>query len=203
MAADLTRARAPCDRRAWGPRAATLLAILLLSAPSAAQAHVKVVPGVTAPALKAAFLYNFANFAEWPVDALAPGQRLSLCVIGDGAVADALVQAVQGRGVDNHELRAEALATDGPILGCHLLYISGLDPKASAQLLDALNGKSVFTVGDGDRFAEAGGVAQLILENGRVRFLVNMAAARRARLKISFKVLSLATIIKDPTDAQR
>ena len=136
---------------------------------------------MTAPALKAAFLYNFAKFAEWPADALAPGQRLSLCVVGDNAVADALEQTIKGRDVDNHELTVEVIKADGPIRSCHLLYVSGLDRKQAGQLLDSLKNTSIFTVSDGDQFAEMGGVAQLILENDRMRFAVNVGAARRAR----------------------
>jgi len=191
----LTRRRPVLPR--LGHLATVLAALLLSSAPAGAQS-------VTAPALKAAFLYNFANFTEWPADALAPGQRLSLCVIGDNAVADALEQTIKGRGVDNHELTVTVIkAADSGILSCHLLYVSGVDPKRTDQLLFALSGSSVFTVGDGDRFAELGGVAQLILENGRMRFGVNVEAARRAHLKISSKLLSLARIIKDPNDGQR
>lgn len=193
----------PEARGAWGRLATVLAALLLWNAPCVARAYGEVPRGVTASALKAAFLYNFANFAEWPAEALAPGQRLSLCVVGDNAVADALEQVIKGRTVDKHELTVEVIKADGPVLACHLLYISGLDAKRSAQLLDALNGTSVFTVGDGDQFAEAGGVAQLILENGRMRFVVNMGAAHRAHLKISSKLLSLATIIKDQHDVQR
>jgi hypothetical protein len=182
----------------WRGRLAVALAALLLwCAPVRAQ-------GVTAPALKAAFLYNFANFTEWPADVLAPGHRLSLCVIGDNAVADALEQTIKGRGVDNHELTVTVIkAADGPILLCHLLYIGGVDTKRTDQLLFALSGTSVFTVGDGDRFAELGGVAQLILESGRMRFGINVEAARRAHLKISSKLLSLAKIIKDSNDVPR
>ena len=191
-------------RSAWGRLAVALAALLLLSTSADAQAYGEVVPGVTASALKAAFLYNFANFTEWPADVLAPGQPLSLCVMGDNAVADALEQTIKGRGVDNHELTVKVIkAADAPILSCHLLYVSGLDARRTALLLYALNGKSVFTVGDGDRFAEEGGIAQLILENDRMRFAVNVAAAHRGKLKISSKLLSLAKIIKDPTDVQR
>jgi hypothetical protein len=175
-----------------------LAALLLLwSAPVGAQR-------VTAPALKAAFLFNFVNFIEWPADILAPGQRLSLCVIGDTAVADALEQTIKGRSVDDHALTLSVMkVADGPVLQCHLVYVGDPDARRTDQLLFALSGTSIFTVGDGDRFAEAGGVAQLILENGHIRFAVNIGAARRARLKISSKLLSLATIIKDPTDVQR
>jgi len=188
----------PRARRTWGRLAAVLAALLLLwSAPLGAQR-------VTAPALKAAFLFNFVNFIEWPADVLAPGQRLSLCVIGDTAVADALAQTIKGRSVDNHTLTLSVMnATDRPVLQCHLLYVGSSDAKGPDQLRFAVSGSSIFTVGDGNRFAETGGVAQFIVENGRVRFAVNVDAARRAHLKISSKLLSLATIIKDPTDVPR
>jgi hypothetical protein len=190
-------------RPAWSRLAAPLAALLLLSTADI-QAYGEVVPGVTASVLKAAFLYNFANFTEWPVDVLAPGQQLSLCVIGDNAVADALEHTIKGRGVDNHELIVKVIkAADGPLLSCHLLYVSGFDLKRTDQLLFALSGTSIFTVSDDDRFAEIGGVAQLVLENERMRFTVNVGAARRAHLKISSKLLSLAKIIKDPNDVQR
>ena len=157
---------------------------------------------VSAAALKAAFLYNFAKFAVWPADILAPGQRLSLCVVGDDAVADALGQTIKGHTIEGHELAVQVVNADGPIRSCHLLYVDGLDVKRSTQLIEALKGASAFTVSDGDKFAELGGVAQLILENNRMRFAVNIASAQRARLQLSSKLLSLATIVKDGHDVQ-
>jgi len=157
----------------------------------------------TAAVLKAAFLYNFAKFTEWPSDSLAPGQRLSLCVVGDSAVADALEETIKGRAVEGHELTVRVVKTDGLLRSCHMLYVSGLDAKQSAQLLEALKGAPVFTVGDGDKFAETGGVAQLILENDRMRFAINVTSARRARLNLSSKLLSLAKIIRDERDVPR
>src|SRR4029078_2653324 len=97
-------------------------------------------------------------------------------------VADALEQTIKGRGVDNHELVVQVIKPEGPIRSCHLLYVSGLDAKRTSDLLTALSVTAVFPVGDGDRFAQMGGVAQLILENDRMRFGMNVEAARRARL---------------------
>jgi len=185
-----------CHQRArgrWAP-VALVVTSLLWSGSAAAES-------VTAPTLKAAFLYNFAKFAEWPASALAPGQRLSLCVVGDNAVAEALEQTIKGRGVDSHELTVEIVKADGPIRSCHLLYVSGLERKQAGQLLTSLKSTAVFAVSDADHFAEMGGVAQLIQDNGRMRFAVNIEAARRAQLKISSKLLSLAQIVKDDADA--
>ena len=187
---DMSATSAPRRRR--GVRLSVVVAIFALawSGPAAAQ-------GVSGTALKAAFLYNFAKFAEWPADVLAPGQKISLCVLGDNAVADALERTIKGHSAESHELTVQAIGADSPIRSCHLLYIGGLDVKGAIQLIEALNGASVFTVSDCDRFAELGGVAQLILESDRMRFAINVAAAQRARLQLSSKLLSLATIVKD------
>ena len=151
----------------------------------------------TVSAVRAAFLYNFAKFAEWPADALAPGQKLSLCVLGDNAVADALEQTIKGHTIENHELTVQVVRAGWPIPSCHLLYVGELDAKGAIQLIEALKGAPVLTVSDCDKFAELGGVAQLILESGRMRFAINVAAAQRARLQLSSKLLSLAKIVKD------
>jgi hypothetical protein len=180
-----------------GRRLVTLVVLLALSArPLAAQ------PAATAAALKAAFLVNFAKFAEWPADALAPGQRLALCVAGDTAVADALELIIKRRAVEGHELTVQVVKPDGPLRACHLLYVGGLDNTKSARLIETLHGAPVFSVSDAPRFAEAGGVAQLILEDNRMRFAINVAAAREARLHISANLLSLATIIRETRHGQ-
>ena len=78
-----------------------------------------------------------------------------------------------------------------------MLYVGGVDSKQFAQLLESARDTPVFTVGDGEKFAERGGVAQLVLENDRMRFTINTAAAQRARLTLSSRLLSLASIVKE------
>ena len=171
--------------------AAVAMMALSMSARSYAQS-------ATAAALTSAFLYNFAKFTEWPADSLAPGQRIALCVLGDNAVASALEQTIKGHAIESHELTVELLKPDASAARtCHLLYMSGLDEKRSAQLIESLKSAPVLTASDANRFAELGGVAQLTLENGRMRFAINVSAAQRARLQLSSKLLSLARIVKD------
>jgi hypothetical protein len=152
---------------------------------------------VAVSVLKAAFLYNFAKFSEWPADVLAPGQRLAMCVVGDAAVADALGDTIKGHVIDGHELTVAVLEADESASGCHLLYVSASEAKRSAVLLLSARSLSVFTVSDADRFAESGGVAQLIVENDRMRFAINLEAAQRGRVQLSSKLLALAKIVKD------
>ena len=145
----------------------------------------------------AAFLYNFAKFTEWPADRLGAGETLSMCVVGDFPVADALEMTIKGRSVEGHPLAVQLLKADGPLRTCHLVFVGGSESKRSAEILQTLRGASVLSVGDAPSFAEIGGVAQLILENDRMRFAVNVSAAQTARLQMSSKLLSLATIVRD------
>jgi hypothetical protein len=182
----------PAPSRRRGGRLGVLIAIFAFMWNGAVAAQ-----GVSGTAIKAAFLYNFAKFADWPADILAPGKRLSLCVLGDNALADALEQTIKGHTIESHELTVQVITADGPIRSCHLLYVGGLDVKGAIQLIESLKGAAVFTVSDGDKFAESGGVAQLILEKDKMRFAINISAAQRARLQLSSKLLSLAKIVKD------
>jgi hypothetical protein len=182
-----------CAAGARWPRllcGAVVLVTSSLAAPSYGQS-------ATAPALTSAFLYNFATFTEWPADSLAPGQRLAMCVIGDNAVAAALEQTIRGHTIESHELTVELLKPDASARACHVLYVSAVDEKRSSQLIDSLKTAAVLTASDAEHFAELGGVAQLTLENGRMRFTINVTAAQRAHLQLSSKLLSLARIIKD------
>ena len=158
---------------------------------------------IAAPALKAAFLYNFAKFTEWPSDALVPGQRLSLCVVGDDNVADALEQTIRGHAIEGHELTLTVAKPDAVILSCHLLYVSASDVKRAAPLLARAAHFPIFTVSDADRFAESGGIAQLILEDDRMRFAINVTSAKRSRLNLSSKLLNLAQVINGGLDGRR
>ena len=152
----------------------------------------------TAPALKAAFLYNFAKFTEWPDDVIAPDDPLMLCVINDPAVGVMLVDLTKGRSIEGHALVVSTPKPDSAVLAsCHLLFTSGLDTARSGALLESIAGKSVLTVSDLDKFAQHGGVAQLVVDKGTMGFSVNLGAMRRARILLSSKLLSLARIVKD------
>jgi hypothetical protein len=182
--------------RSWTTAAALLAAVYGTTSADAQTASVT--------AVKAAFLYNFAKFTEWPIDALSPGQRLSLCVVGDANVADALEQTIRGHVIDGHELTVQVVKADTPTAPtCRLLYLGAADLKRSSWLLAAFRTSPVLTVSDGDDFAKNGGIVQLISENDRIRFAINVTAAERAGLRLSSRLLGLATIVKDDLDVKR
>jgi hypothetical protein len=152
---------------------------------------------ITAPMLKAAFLYNLAKFAEWPPDVVVSGGPITLCVLGDAAVADILAESVKGHNIEQHAVIVSRITPEGPVRTCQLLYLSGLDPSHTVHVLESVTGAAVFTVSDLDRFAQMGGVAHLFMEGGRMRLAINLDAGQRARLHISSKLLALAKIVKD------
>ena len=153
--------------------------------------------------MKAAYLYNFVKFSEWPADAGAPDIPLTLCVLGDDAVQIQLEQAVKGHKVGGHPLNVIRISIDGALRSCHILYVTGLDRRRSMQLIALVKDAPVFTVSDFDAFATLGGVSQLFVENGKLRFAINPASAQRARLRLSSKLLALAKLVKDENDASQ
>lgn len=153
-------------------------------------------PTAVEPHVKAAFLYNFLKFVEWPADVLAAGP-LSVCVTGSPAAAESLKAALrQGRPQD-HDVTVIEIGPDAEPRGCHLLYVARTDEASARRWLAVLHGSTAFSVGDYARFARLGGVANFFVEDGRLRFAVNVDAARRASLHISSRMLALATIVKD------
>jgi hypothetical protein len=169
---------------------AVVTAVLLTPWPVAAQS-------LPAPALKAAYLFNFAQFLEWPANALPAGAPLALCVVNDGAVADALESTVRGRAVQGHGLTVGHLKAGAPLPTCHVLYLSGFDLKTSLDVISTLKDVPVLTVSDAARFARTGGMVELFIEDGRMRFAVNVDALSRGRVRLSSQVLGLARIVRD------
>jgi hypothetical protein len=170
--------------------AAVLTAIAVTGVPAAAQL-------VSLPGIKAAYLFNFAQFVEWPVDAVPAGAPLAVCIVNDAAVATALEQTIKGRTVDGHPLAVIRLAPGATMPTCHVIYLTGPDKKYSGNLIGALNGRLVLTVSDAPRFARTGGMVELFLEGGRMKIAVNVDALQRGGVKLSSRVLQLAIIVRD------
>jgi hypothetical protein len=147
---------------------------------------------VTESALKAAFIYNFAKFTEWPAAVTPAAEPLVLCVLGDAAVSEALERAVKGRLLGGHSMAVSHLEPTGVHPVCHVLYVSGVTAVRAAQIVAGLRDAAVLTISDVDGFTDLGGIAQFFFEHGQLRFTVQLEAAKRAHLEISSKLLILA-----------
>lgn len=170
--------------------AAVLLLALPLVAPAANAANAG--QGLEYQ-LKAAFLYNFVKFVEWPAEAFN-GERspLSICVYGADPFGDTLDNVVRGETVGERGLLVQRPDSLDDLRDCHVLFVSRSERGRMPEILARVAGEPVLTVGDADGFLKAGGVINFVLEENKVRFLINPEAAERNRLKISSKLLRLA-----------
>lgn len=145
--------------------------------------------------LKAVFLFNFAQFVEWPEEAFeGPSDDLSICLIGQdpfGAQLDAVMQGEQigGRAISIHRYPSAALADN-----CHLLYVSQPEPELR-DTLRKVKGAPILTVGETEAFTAFGGMIRFQMEGNKVRLLVNPKPADEARLRLSSKLLRSSQIV--------
>jgi hypothetical protein len=174
--------------------AATALAVGAVPSEAAAAGD-----AVAASALKAAFLYNFAKFADW--SQLPPGAPVVLCAVGGDAIVAALVETVRGQNIGGHTLAVSRPQEDNTWRSCQLLYLAEAEIQRSASGLNGIRMLPVLTVSDRKGFAAAGGIIELYLEHGRMRFAINLDAAERAGVRLSSRLLALAKVIRD-THAQ-
>ncbi|MDO8547920.1 MAG: YfiR family protein [Nitrospirales bacterium] len=146
--------------------------------------------------IKAAFLYNFVQFIEWPASAFKDAHSdFSLCVLGDDPFGTALERTIGGKIVKGRRLAVKRSGRLHDLTDCQLMFISSSERDHLTKTLDLLAGSSVLTVGDTDQFAHLGGMINLYVEENKVRFEINPQAAERSGLKISSKLLKLAKTV--------
>ncbi len=139
--------------------------------------------------VKAAFLFNFAKFVEWPGGAMASGREFSICVVGDGDVSEELEAVVTGRDIDGKPVAVRTLSDPTAGAGCQILF--AIDDAAAAEARDS-SPPGTLTVGQSQGFARQGGMINFILVDKKVRFEVNKRSAETAGLSISSHLLKLA-----------
>ena len=151
--------------------------------------------GLSEAQIKAAYLYNFAKFVEWPVEALPADADLLLCVLGNN-VLDGALQALDGRKAGEHVLRVESRSRNDPNLNrCQLLFIGSSEQQHYLVTLKALRDVPVLTLSDIDDFAEKGGGISLLFRDNKVVFEVNLVPIRNARLHLPGQLLNIASYV--------
>ena len=145
--------------------------------------------------MKAAFVFNFAKFIQWPPEVFkTPGDPLVICVLGQDQMTNSLREAARGNAIDGRKVVVRQVSVGQLSCECNILFVSSLANKHFRSWLKESAG--VLTVGETPGFASDGGVINFKLEDGRVRFEINVAAAERQQLHISSKLLSLAQVLK-------
>jgi hypothetical protein len=181
-------------------RAGALLLPLLLTSRSTGQlAAVEGLPPAIEYQIKASFVYTVAKFVEWPEGAFRdPAMPMTLGILGDDAASEAIADTLRGRKVHNRALVVKRLSDPGAARDCQILYVSSLEGRNLPALLSQVASQGILTVGEGSEFAASGGILGLTLRESLVQFEVNIAAAQRAGLAISSKILRLGRVVKSP-----
>lgn len=166
-----------------------LLGLCLLAAVAQAQS-------ATEYQVKAAFLFNFARFVEWPAEAFPNADSaLQICVLGQDPFGREFEQVIMDKTVNGH--RIEIAHPDGvpQSRACQILFIAASEKAHLPSILQGLKGASVLIVGDTPGFAALGGAINFVIDDGRVRFEINLKAAEIAHLKISARLLTVAKVV--------
>jgi hypothetical protein len=180
---------AACPRLLRSRWEALLLGLCLLAAAAQAQS-------ATEYQVKAAFLFNFAKFVEWPADAFpSADSALQICVLGQDPFGREFEQVIVDKAVNGH--RIEIAHPDGvpQARACQILFIAASEKARLVSILQRLKGTSVLIVGDIPGFAALGGAINFVIDDGRVRFEINLKAAELAHLKISARLLTVAKVV--------
>ena len=145
--------------------------------------------------VKAAFLYKFASFVEWPPE--SANTPLCIAVVGQDPFGVALDDVVKGKSINGRTFLIKRFKSGQDATGCHIVFISATEKGRVRSILDQLRGISILTVSDIPGFCQGGGMIDFELLDQKVRFEINPEAAERARLKISSKLLSVAKIVRE------
>lgn len=151
--------------------------------------------------VKAVFLFNFSQFVDWPPEAFAePQSPLVIGVLGNDPFGADLDEIVRGETVNGRPLLVRRYRSIQELDTCHILFIDRSERDRLGQILAALKGRSILTVGDFEGFARNGGVIRFVMTGNKIRLHVNLDAARLAGLTIRAKLLRPAQIVATGED---
>lgn len=146
--------------------------------------------------VKAAFLFHFAQFVEWPEAAFkGAGTPLTYCTIGEDPFRGSLDAALNGKSFGARSFRVLHLKQVQEIEGCQVLFIASEEKKLLPAILAGVRESSVLTVGESEHFVQNGGTIGFCPEGNKIRFEINLEAAEKAKLRISSKLLVLAKTV--------
>lgn len=147
--------------------------------------------------IKAAYLYQFGRYVEWPDKTFpSPETPFTIGILDQDPVAADLDHIAQIKKIQDRPIQIRRFSSANDIRACNILYLSSmLEPETQAEAMRRVAGKGILLVGDADGFLARGGVIQFILEGNRIRVVISRKAAEREGLKISAKLLQVARIV--------
>ena len=146
--------------------------------------------------VKAAFLFHFAQFLAWPASTVNGGDpSLILCIFDDEPRRQELQSTIEGKPIGSRVLHVRMISQSQEIQGCNILFLSRDEARRQSSTLKGLRGMPVLTVGETSNFLSDGGMIRFHLDEGKVRFDINLATAESSHLEISSRLLLLATSV--------
>jgi len=145
--------------------------------------------------VKAAILYSIAKFVDWPANS-GKSQAMTFCVLGEDPFGAVLDDALRGKRVNERPVALRRLNAPRGIEGCQVLFIAASESRHVDHVLKGLESSPVLTVSEIRGFAQDGGMVNLVLEGGKVRFEVNVQAVEKAGLRMRAQLLDLARIVR-------
>lgn len=148
--------------------------------------------------IKAAFIFNFAKFVEWPPEALPPPSLpMVIGILGDNPFGADFQQTMQKKSINNHPLIVKEFREVTEVTNCHILFISSsvlnaAEEKVRREIVEGLARSGVLTISETQGFTKNGGMINFVKENNKIRFQINEPATKKAKLKVSSKLMSLS-----------
>ncbi len=140
--------------------------------------------------IKAAFLYHFAQFVEWPTE--EANDPLVICVAGDSTLRSSIQELTRGKFIGARAIQVKQIKGPEETHSCHMMFLSSsLNPKAT-RYISSVHALDVLTIGEQPGFRDQGGMIELFLEDNRIRFDINEQALQDAHLRASSRLLRLA-----------
>lgn len=155
--------------------------------------------------LKALFLYNFGGYVEWPPTAFhGDTQPFVIGVLGNAPVLETLAEIAATKKIGHRRIVIEHFPSVTELRKCQILFVTrGVSPIDQRRAVEHFANQPVLVVGESDNFARNGGTINFYVESNKIRFEINVEAARQQQLKISSKLLALARIVQTRDAASR
>jgi len=149
--------------------------------------------------IKAGFIYNFANLVQWPSNAFAqPNSPIVIGILGEDPFGTILDRVLEGKKVNGRVFLVKRLKSVLDLKECHIVFVSSSEMTRLSEAIHSVKGMPILTIGEIPGFAKRGGIINLVLEDNKVHFEVNVEAAKEADLNISSRLLVLARIVQEP-----
>jgi hypothetical protein len=157
-------------------------------------------PGSREYQLKSVFLFNFAQFVDWPGSAFPPDTPFVIGVLGPDPFGTYLDELVRNETVNGRSFTVQRYTSPDQITACHILFVASSEIDRLTDVLDRLKDRPTLTVADMPGFAQHGGMIQFTIEKNRIGLKVNLAAVEARELKLSSKLLRSCEVVRSKKD---